>query len=116
MAKRTRGFLVLGLLVALILAGIVSYYASGSPDGLNKVAADHGFDKSQKDHAGEDSPLAGYATKGVGSDRLSGGIAGVAGVGITLAIGSGLAYAVRRRHAPASMAEEEGGSLADRHS
>ena len=32
--RRTTGFLLAGLLVALVVAGIGSYYASGSPDGL----------------------------------------------------------------------------------
>jgi hypothetical protein len=112
MTKRSKGFLLVGLVVALFLAGIVSYYASNSPDGLNRVAIDKGFDKSQQSHASEGSPLAGYSTKGVDNERLSGGIAGVAGVAITLLIGSGLAHAVRRRNAPESLGEEESGSLA----
>ncbi len=37
-------FVVGGLLVALALAFFVSPYASSSPDGLNKVAEDKGFD------------------------------------------------------------------------
>ena len=32
-----------GLVVALLLAGIVSFYASGDPDGLTKVSEDKGF-------------------------------------------------------------------------
>ena len=39
----TKMFVIGALLVSLLLAGIVSFYASGSPDGLNKVAADHGL-------------------------------------------------------------------------
>jgi len=37
-----RALLVTGLLVALLLAGGVSYFASSDPDGLTKVAADQG--------------------------------------------------------------------------
>ncbi len=33
----------IGLAVSLLLAGVVSYYASSSPDGLEKVAEDIGF-------------------------------------------------------------------------
>ena len=31
------------------------------PDGLNKVALDHGFDRHAEESAAADSPLAGYA-------------------------------------------------------
>jgi cobalt/nickel transport system permease protein len=92
-----RRLLVLGLLVALVLAGIVSFYASSAPDGLAKVAADQGISANQKDHQLTDSPFAHYGTKGVGNARLSTGLAGIAGVAITLALGSGLVLAVRRR-------------------
>jgi len=97
MKLRTGTFLALGVLVALLLAGVASWYASGSPDGLEKVAEDKGFLSSAEDHGLADSPFAGYATKGVDSGRLSGGLAGVAGVGATLLIGGVLFTAVRRR-------------------
>jgi hypothetical protein len=50
-------------------------------------------------HKLNESPLAGYTTRGVDNARLSTGIAGIAGVSITLAIAGGLAIAVRRRRA-----------------
>ena len=40
---RTRWFVPAGLAVALLLAGLVSIYASSSPDGLTKGSEDHGF-------------------------------------------------------------------------
>ncbi len=88
---------IAGLIAALVLAGFVSYYASSSPDGLEKVAADHGIDKRAEDHAAKDSPLADYRTKDVGNARLSGGLAGVIGVGATLVLGTGVFWVVRRR-------------------
>jgi hypothetical protein len=93
----TRTFAIIAVLVCLALAGIVSYYASGSPDGLNRVAIDQGFDKQQKDHGAKDSPLAGYGAKGVDNERLSGAVAGVAGVLVVLVAAGGLGYVVRRR-------------------
>lgn len=91
-------WLALGILVvALVLAGVVSYYASSSPDGLNRVAQDHGFSSTEKQHATADSPLAGYSAKDVDNPRLSGGLAGVAGVVVVLALAGGLALVVRRR-------------------
>jgi hypothetical protein len=92
-----RRVLLVGLLVALVLAAVVSFYASSSPDGLEKVATDQGISQNAKDHQLSDSPFAEYGTKGVDNPRLSNGLAGVAGVAITLALGTGLAFAVRRR-------------------
>jgi cobalt/nickel transport protein len=56
---------VTGLVVSLVLAGGVSFYASSQPDGLEKVAGDIGFLDSAKESAVEDGPLAGYGVAGV---------------------------------------------------
>jgi hypothetical protein len=92
-----RKLLVGGFLLALVLAGLVSHYASSSPDGLNKVAEDKGFAATAKDHDLEDSPVAGYSVRGVDDSRLSGGLAGVIGVVVTFSLGGVLFLAVRRR-------------------
>ncbi|MER7518969.1 energy-coupling factor ABC transporter permease [Streptomyces sp. NPDC126499] len=86
-----------GVVTALVLAGFVSFYASANPDGLEKVAADKGIDAKVRPHAAAESPLADYGVKDVDNARLSGGLAGVIGVGATLAVGSGAFWAVRRR-------------------
>jgi hypothetical protein len=96
-SRRTTLFVLGGMLVALILAGVVSFYASSDPDGLSKVSEDGGFAQSEKEHRLSDSPLAGYGTKDVDNDRLSGGMAGVIGVGVTFVIAGGLTLLVRRR-------------------
>jgi cobalt/nickel transport system permease protein/cobalt/nickel transport protein len=93
----TRTLVIAGVVVALLLAGVVSFYASGSPDGLNRVAEDKGFSNTETEHAGADSPMAGYETRGVGDDRLSTAVAGVTGALVVLALAGGLAFAVRRR-------------------
>ena len=93
----TRVLLVTGLLVALLLAGVVSFYASGSPDGLNRVAEDKGFAQTEETHPNADGPLAGYETSEVDDDRLSGGLAGVAGVLVVLVLAGGLTLVLRRR-------------------
>ncbi|MFF4954509.1 energy-coupling factor ABC transporter permease [Streptomyces chattanoogensis] len=93
-----------GLAAALVCAGGISYYASASPDGLEKVAHDQGIDKKAQEHATKDSPLADYSVKGIGNARLSGGLAGVIGVGATLAVGTGVFVVLRRRRAAAPVA------------
>jgi len=69
---------------------LVSPFASSSPDGLNWVAIDKGFDEQQEAHALEESPLAGYAVKGVDGERVSKGISGLIGVLITFGVGLAL--------------------------
>ncbi|WP_333741074.1 energy-coupling factor ABC transporter permease [Streptomyces sp. IBSBF 2806] len=88
---------VTGLVASLVLAGFVSFYASADPDGLEKVAADHGIDRRTEKHVSSDSPLAGYGVKDVTDARLSGGLAGVIGVGTTVVAGSAVFWTVRRR-------------------
>jgi cobalt/nickel transport protein len=95
--KTDKRFLLAFLLVALVVAGVVSFYASGDPDGLTKVAEDKGFAAQEKEHALKGSPLGDYGVEGVEDERLSGGLAGVIGVGLTAAIGGGLFWTVRRR-------------------
>lgn len=98
-AARTsrRTLWVTGLVTSLVLAGFVSFYASASPDGLEKVAHDKGIDKKAEKHAASDSPLADYGVKDVSDARLSGGLAGVIGVGVTVVAGSAVFWVLRRR-------------------
>ncbi|QIP86073.1 cobalt ABC transporter permease [Streptomyces sp. Tu 2975] len=100
-----------GLVTSLVLAGFVSFYASADPDGLEKVAADKGIDRTVEEHAAADSPLADYGVKDVSDARLSGGLAGVIGVGATVAIGSGVFYVIRRRRSEESEPESARGAV-----
>ena len=75
-----KAFFATFLLVALLIAGVGSFYASTHPDGLNFVAEKTGFIDQEKTSAASDGPFAGYSTKGIDDARLSGGVAGVVGV------------------------------------
>lgn len=96
-ARSTRGFWITGLVSALVLAGVVSFYASASPDGLERVAADQGIDEKVEEHGAADSPLADYGVGDIADARLSGGLAGVIGVSATVVVGTGVFWVVRRR-------------------
>ncbi|HVK29683.1 MAG TPA: PDGLE domain-containing protein [Nocardioides sp.] len=109
-AIRQRRFLAVGLLVALLVAGdaaaeplvvdaLRAVVGEGAA-GVDGVAGQTGFLDSADDPVDTGSPFADYGTKGVDDERLSGGIAGVAGVGLTLLIGGGLFWGLRRRPAP----------------
>lgn len=92
-----RQFLGVSVAVTLLIAGGLSFYASGHPDGLEFVARSTGFLDTAKDSATARSPLADYGVAGVRDARLSGGLAGVIGVLVTLLLASALAWVVRRR-------------------
>ncbi|NYF99203.1 PDGLE domain-containing protein [Janibacter cremeus] len=84
----TRTVVLAGVAVAVLLAAVVSFYASGSPDGLERVAESLGFSTSASDHAADGSPLADYGVSGIANARLSSGLAGIIGlaaVGILMA-------------------------------
>ena len=82
-----RKFYIVGFIVSLFLAGIVSFYASSNPDGLEKVAQDIGFLDTAKEHTNADGVLADYGVKGIENERASVGIAGVIGVIGTAVVG-----------------------------
>ncbi|MDA3018315.1 MAG: PDGLE domain-containing protein [Actinomycetota bacterium] len=87
---------VVGLVLSLVLAGGLSYYASSEPDGFEKSAGEIGFLDTAEDSPLADSPLAEYGVAGVENERLSGGLAGVIGVASTAAISFGIFYTLRR--------------------
>ena len=75
----------LGLLVVtLLLAGVVGGYASSSPDGLERVAEEHGFASTQET---EQSSVFGYDSP----------MARVAGVLVVLVLAGGVTLVLRRR-------------------
>jgi len=90
-------FYALFFIAALSLAGGLSFYASSSPDGLEKVAEDEGFLESAQDSALSNSPLADYGLAGLDSERLSVGIAGVVGVVATAVIALALFTLIKKR-------------------
>ncbi|MGH3662177.1 MAG: PDGLE domain-containing protein [Micromonosporaceae bacterium] len=107
MKRGVRGFLLLGLLVALLLAGGVSSFASSDPDGLDNVTRE-GCDYRGEEitggecmarHAGEHEvggPLADYGVVGIDNPYLSTAIAGVSGVLVVFLLGMGMVWFARR--------------------
>jgi cobalt/nickel transport protein len=113
--KRSTWFILGGLLVALFLAGVVSNFASGSPDGLDaasrkgctfnendEITGGDCMARNVKDHELADSPLADYGLSGIGNSFVSTAIAGVTGVLVTFAVAGGIFWLVRRRGPGAS--------------
>ncbi|MEU4696846.1 energy-coupling factor ABC transporter permease [Nonomuraea dietziae] len=92
-AGGVRPFLIGGIGVTLLLAGVVSFFASSDPDGLEAVAEDKGFLGQATDHPLGSWALADYGDVG----GVPVGVAGLVGVGITLLVAAAIAYAARRR-------------------
>lgn len=82
----TNKFLLAGIAISLLAAGVLSFYASSSPDGLEKVAEEKGFLDTAKDPINSGSPLADYGVSGVDNERLSVGLSGLVGVIATLLV------------------------------
>ncbi|HEX4816968.1 MAG TPA: energy-coupling factor ABC transporter permease, partial [Nonomuraea sp.] len=88
-----RPFLLGGVGLTLVLAGVVSFFASGDPDGLEAVAEDKGFLGRQADHLFGGWALADYGEVG----GIPIGVAGIVGVGIVLLAAGAVAHAARGR-------------------
>jgi len=88
--------IVIGFAASLVLAGGVSFYASSHPDGFEKSAGEIGFLDTAKESPLKDSALAEYGVAGVENERLSGGLAGVIGVGVTAGVSFLIFYGLRR--------------------
>ena len=110
MTKRLGWFIAAGLLLAALLAGVVSNFASSSPDGLDNTALtgctvdDRGeitggtcMAQQEREHQTADSPLADYGIRGIDNQFLSTGLSGILGVAVTFALGGGMFWLVRRR-------------------
>ncbi len=82
MSRRARfwSFVAGALVVAVALAVFVSPFASSSPDGLEKVAADEGFETAAAEEPEWGlSPLGDYQLPGIGNERVATAIAGLLG-------------------------------------
>lgn len=76
-----RAVAIAGVIIAILLAGVISPFASAAPDGLEKVAADHAIVATAP--VWQHAAIPDYATPGVGHAGLSTASAGVIG---TLAV------------------------------
>lgn len=80
--------------VSLLIAGVLSYFASGDPDGLDKTVEDTGIAAHAQEHPLSGSTFADYALGG--DDRFT-GVAGVLGVAVVLALSFGLFWMLRKK-------------------
>jgi len=111
-SRRGAGFYLGFLAVAFLIAGGLSYFASGDPDGLDTVTLDgcqlnsigepEGgtcIAQNAEDHPLAQTPFADYALNG-GAGTV--GLAGIVGVVSTLALAGGLFWLLRPRGSDAA--------------
>ena len=75
----------LGLAISLLVAALLSPFASAFPDGLERVAEDYGFLQTAEGQEAINSPIPDYVMPGIQNEGLATAVAGVLGVGITFA-------------------------------
>ncbi len=113
--KRLGWFLGGGLVVALLLAGVVSNFAASSPDGLDatalqgctvneagEITGGTCMAQQEQDHQLDGGPLADYGIAGLDNSAVSTGLAGVTGVLVTFAVGVLVFHLVRSRRRAAA--------------
>lgn len=82
MSKKAKEILI-GLMIALIIVVMLAPLASGSPDGLERVAEDLSFlDKAEVETL-ISSPIPDYVLPGLQNETLAGRIAGIIGTLLT---------------------------------
>lgn len=92
--KNRTSLIFAGVLIAALVAVSSAWFASGDPDGLERVAEDKGFIETAEEPGYEILPD--YTIPGIDGE-ISTALAGVVGVMILLGIGLGAGYLLRRR-------------------
>ncbi len=90
-----------GAIIAVLLAVFVAPWASSQPDGLERIAEDKGFLEiaEETEPTWSHSPIPDYEFPRVENSRVATGIAGLAGVMITLVVTVLLALMLKKRKA-----------------
>jgi cobalt/nickel transport protein len=86
-----------GLMTALVLALLISPFASPWPDGLERVAKDQGFLEKGEGPPVLAAPVPDYSFPGICNKKWATSIAGLLGTLAMFGIGCGVAALLKRR-------------------
>lgn len=89
--------ILLGLTIALLIALLMSPFASPQPDGLERVAKDQGFMEKGEGSPAFAAPIPDYAFPGIGNKTWATSIAGLIGTLAMFGVGLGVAALLRKR-------------------
>lgn len=90
-----RNFFTAALLLSLLVAGLLSPYASSAPDGLE--ASVGWFNSDLPEESLHAAPLPDYKVMGIDDEATATGLAGVIGTLAVFGLASGLGLLLRRR-------------------
>ena len=90
-----RKLILTGILIAILIAASSAFIASGSPDGLERVAEEHGF--LDRAAGAPYTALPDYTVPGLGDGAASRIAAGAIGVLVVAGIAIGAGALLRRR-------------------
>lgn len=97
MSPYNRNTLIVGIAAAIVIGGVVSYFASALPDGLEKTQEDMAAaEVTHAPVAPPPSPFAEYSLKGIPEGFVANAAAGVAGSLLVLGILLGVGHLLRR--------------------
>jgi len=88
---------LVGLLVAVVLAVLLSPFASRFPDGLERVAEDKGFIDKGEGNEVISSPIPDYAMPGVKHEGVATSLAGLVGTIFIFGLAYGLGHLLKGR-------------------
>lgn len=86
-----------GLIMALLIAGALSPFASPNPDGLEKVAETKGFTEKVEGKEVLRAPMPDYVAPGLKSEGTATAVAGITGTLITFAAAYGISRILGQR-------------------
>jgi len=89
-------FFLLFLLAAVLLALVISPFASSWPDGLERVAENKGFIGKSGAKPVVRSPIPDYLMPGIKNEKAATAVAGVFGTLVVFGVGYGLAALLGR--------------------
>ena len=89
--------MIIGLMLALVIAVFLSPWASSWPDGLERVAHNLGFVERGEQSPVAKAPMPDYIFPGLKNEKLATAIAGLAGTVMIFGIVYGLAFLLKKK-------------------
>jgi cobalt/nickel transport protein len=93
----TKKNILIGLFAALILAAVISPFASSRPDGLERVAEDKGFLEKGEGVQAVVSSAPDYVFPGIKNEKVAKSLAGAVGTLCVFAAGYGVAAMLKKK-------------------
>jgi cobalt/nickel transport protein len=98
MKRRLNGFVYIGLGFSLLVALLLSPFASTSPDGLEKVAETKGFlEKGKGWTFWRHAPFSDYSLPWIENEKVSTALSGLIGTLAIFFIAIGIGKAIKKR-------------------